>query len=63
MCGVGLRVCGDESESELKDIKEVYSQTSKPSTKGLAWENMGGEGLKKKKEGENAHPKSIKPPR
>lgn len=40
-----MRVCDDESESE---IKVVYSQTSKPSTKALAWESEGGEGLKKK---------------
>lgn len=38
-------VCGDESE-----IKVVYFQTSKPSTKALAWESEGGEGLKEKKE-------------
>ena len=34
-----MRVCDDESESE---IKVVYSQTSKPSTKALAWESEGG---------------------
>lgn len=46
MCGGWVRVCDDESESE---IKVVYSQTSEPSTKALAWESEGGEGLTKKK--------------
>lgn len=53
-----VRVCDDESESE---IKVVYSQTSNPSTKALAWESEGGEGLKKERERENVHPQSIKP--
>ena len=52
MCGGWVRACDDESESE---IKVVYSQTSKPSTKALAWESEGGEGLTKiKKKGETA---------
>lgn len=53
---LGACVCDDESK-----IKVVYSQTSKPSTKALAWESEGGEGLKKKKKRENVHPQSIKP--
>ena len=44
-----MRACDDESESE---IKVVYSQTSKPSTKALAWESEGGEGLTKIKKRE-----------
>lgn len=56
MCGGWVRVCDDESESE---IKVVYSQTSEPSTKALAWESEGGEGLtkikKKNKKGRNCN--------
>lgn len=46
MCGGLVRAGDDESESE---IKVVYSQTSKPSSKALAQESEGGEGFKKRK--------------
>lgn len=56
-----MRACDDESESK---IKVVYSQTSEPSSKALAWESEGGEGLtkiKKNKKREKLQPQSIKP--